>query len=60
MEPLVISFFYTYIFRILLCCLGTRWISHKHHALEVLIDIYDKHMQHITNLAQDNSYHLKD
>ena len=60
MEPPVITFFLTYILKIFLCCLGTRWIAHKHHALEVVTDIYGIYMQHIADLAEDNNYPQKD
>ena len=60
MEPLVISFFYTNILKILLCCLGSRWIAHKHCTIEVVIGEYGKYMQHIANPAKDNSYPQND
>ena len=35
---------------------GTRWISHKLAALEVIIDKYGILMQHLKSLAEDKSY----
>ena len=38
----------------------TRWTAHKIGALEVIIDKYRIYMQHLANLAEDNSDHEKE
>ena len=50
------KFFHTYILKIWFCCLGPRWIAHKHHAVVAVIDKYGIYMQYIANLADGNSY----
>ena len=45
---------------LLLQLTGTRWIAHKYHALEVIMDKYGIYMQHLENMTEDESFPAKE
>ena len=45
---------------VLLQLTGTRWIAHKYHALEVIMDKYCIYMQHLENMTEDESFPAKE
>ena len=59
-HSFVYSFIYIYIYLYVYLFAGTRWITHKINALQLLVDKYGIYLQHLQNMSEDMSFKAAD